>query len=213
MDGIAIAFDDDRSIYAKFPQTQLQLTPPAHGDPGGDGFLGCHATVQFDGFGSGQRFAISNVTWYNDHLNLTKGTDLHILKSIVDFTVEHTWNFNPINLSVNPGIGLDGYEGEFKFTQDNREPVWSTCFGGYGSNVTKIDFMIQAWTKGPGDSWLFSALQCQFYMMLISCWCMDSGLIWESCYPPAETSWGKKTITDWQSYTYRKSNLTCIYGF
>ena len=97
MNGLDISFAPDiNSIRAWYPKTELLETPPAHGDPGGDGFLGCSATVEFDGFPSLARFAIANVTWHNDHLNLPKNTRLSTLRSRVELSIEHLQNYSPV---------------------------------------------------------------------------------------------------------------------
>ncbi|KAI0109824.1 hypothetical protein F4814DRAFT_461066 [Daldinia grandis] len=218
MNGIDISFASDiNSIHAWYPKTELIKTPPAHGDPGGDGFLGCSATVAFDGFPSLARFAITNVTWHNDHLSLPKNTSFSTLRSKVDLKIEHLQNYSPvrcplvkdlstatlklkrvqIDIKEKPDLGVEGYEGEFKFTKQNPNLVWSNCFGGYGSNATKITFSHQAWTKGKGAS--------------APGWSMDFGLVWEKCYPPDETRWGQRVVKNWETCTYRESNETC-YG-
>ncbi|KAI1804249.1 hypothetical protein F4811DRAFT_571427 [Daldinia bambusicola] len=210
MNGIDISFSRDiNSIHAWYPKTEFIETPPAHGDPGGDGFLGCSATVQFDGFPSLARFAIANVTWNNDHLAIPKNTTFTTLGSKVELSIEHLQNYSPvrcplvkdlskatlIDIKEKPGLEFNDYDGEFKLTKENPNLVWSNCFGGYGANATKITFSMQAWTKGKAAS--------------APGWSMDFGLVWEDCYPPAEIHWGQRVIKNWETCTYRESNETC----
>ncbi|KAI0379208.1 hypothetical protein F5Y04DRAFT_290421 [Hypomontagnella monticulosa] len=215
IDGVDISFAPSEeslhpSIHANFPTIRMQETVPAHGNPGGDGTVGCTAAVEFTDFLTNVRFAISNVTWRNGHLNVTKNANFYSLKSKVEFSVKRLQNYYPLkcplvkdfssavllDLNVNPGIGTEGYLGEFEHIETNPKPVWSTCFGGYGSNTTKIEFSIQADTKGRANS--------------LPGWSMDFGLVWEKCYPPADYNWGQRIIRDWESCTYRESNQTCI---
>ncbi|KAI1373892.1 hypothetical protein F4677DRAFT_461752 [Hypoxylon crocopeplum] len=207
--GVDVAFTPkEDGIRANFPTIWLSEVSPAHGYPGGYSLVGCGATVEFEDFPNG-RFAIANVTWSIKNLNLTKGDNLYSLRSKVDLIIEHLTNYSPIrypivkdkssavliDLDINPGLATtEDYQGEFKLTKENPNPVWSTCYNGYLANVTKLDFQIGASTKGGGRS--------------SPGWSMDFGLIWEKCYAPNETTWGQTIIKGWESCTYRETNQT-----
>ncbi|KAI1118335.1 hypothetical protein F5Y14DRAFT_447208 [Nemania sp. NC0429] len=205
--GVDIAFGaGDKSITASFPPIALTVAPPAHGYPGGNSSVGCGATVEFEDWPTGVRFAISDVTWHAVDLNLTKKNLLHSLRAKVDFAVEHTTNTYPLhypivknyasatllNLNIDPA--LSDYQGRYRRSEKNPKPYWSTCFNGYGANKTKITFELYGDSSGGGTSQ--------------PGWSMDLGLVWESCYAPNETVWGQKVIRGWERCTYRETNET-----
>ncbi|RYP43934.1 hypothetical protein DL768_009565 [Monosporascus sp. mg162] len=134
INGIDIAFSEDRNkISAKFPTIDLTVYPPAHGNPGGYSTVSCGASVEFEDWLSQVRFAIQNVTWHVDNLNLTGNNNLYSLTAKVDMRVAHLTNYYPIkyplvfdyaastllDLDVNPGIGNDSYQGEFEYFANN----------------------------------------------------------------------------------------------
>ncbi|KAL7629192.1 hypothetical protein AAE478_000712 [Parahypoxylon ruwenzoriense] len=207
--GVDASFSpDEHSIHVDFPTISLTPSPPAHGYPGGDSYAGCDATVEFEDFPTQVRFGISNVTWYNGRLNLSENDFFYSLTSRVNLTIEHEQNFTPIkypiikdsssanllDLNIDPGIGNKSYEGEFKYMAENPNLIWSSCFGGYLSNATKLTFSMTARTKKGGTS--------------SPGWKMDFGLVWEKCYPPDDTNWGQRVIRNWESCTY--SNQTSL---
>ncbi|KAI1174373.1 hypothetical protein F4777DRAFT_554307 [Nemania sp. FL0916] len=205
--GIDIAFGPgDQSISANFPPIALAVEFPAHGYPGGNSSVGCGGTVEFEDFPSGVRFAISDITWRTGKLNLTKNNLFYSLTAKVDFAVEHNTNTYPIhypvvkdyasatllNMNVNPA--LSDYHDVYEHSAKNPNIYWSTCFNGWGANVTKMTFEISGKTDGGGTS--------------EPGWGMDLGLVWESCYAPNETNWGQKVIRGWESCSYRETNAT-----
>ncbi|KAI0483514.1 hypothetical protein F4859DRAFT_512171 [Xylaria cf. heliscus] len=179
--GVDIAFAaDEKSITASFPPITLAVEPPAHGYPGGNSSVACGATVEFEDWRTGVRFAISDVTWRTGELNLTKKNLLHSLRAKVDLAVEHETNTYPLHYPI-----VKNYA---------SATLWSTCFNGYLANTTKITFQLGGSSSGGGTSQ--------------PGWSMDLGLIWESCYAPNETVWGQKVIRGWESCTYRETNAT-----
>ncbi|RWA11322.1 hypothetical protein EKO27_g3776 [Xylaria grammica] len=205
--GVDVAFaSDEKSITASFPLISLTVAPPAHGYPGGNSSVGCGATVEFEDWPTGVRFAISNVTWHTGALNLTKSNLLHSLRAKVDLVVEHETNTYPLHypivknyasatlldLDIDPA--LNDFQGKYELSAKNPRPYWSTCFNGYLANATKITFQLGGSSSGGGTSQ--------------PGWSMDLGLVWESCYAPNETVWGQKVIRGWESCTYRETNAT-----
>jgi len=99
--GVKIDFSKDhQSVTASFPTAELWVNPPAHGYPGGNSTVGCGATVEYaEWFESYAHFAIKDVTWRIDDLNLTGKNLLDRLDAKVDFIVESvdekTW-INPV---------------------------------------------------------------------------------------------------------------------
>jgi hypothetical protein len=99
--GVDIAFaPDEKSITASFPPVALTVAPPAHGYPGGNSSAGCGATVEFEDWPTGVRFAVSDVTWHTGVLNLTKQNLLHSLTAKVELAVEHETNTYPIHYPI-----------------------------------------------------------------------------------------------------------------
>ncbi|KAI1148924.1 hypothetical protein F4825DRAFT_453976 [Nemania diffusa] len=205
--GVDIAFaPDEKSITASFPPIKLTVAPPAHGYPGGNSSVGCGATVEFEDWPTGVRFAVSDVTWHTGLLNLTKQNLLHSLNAKVDFAVEHETNTYPLHypivknyasatlLDVDINPSLSDYKGVYEHSIKNPRVYWSTCFNGWSANATKITFSLGGQSSGGGTS--------------EPGWSMDLGLVWESCYAPNETVWGQKVIRGWESCTYRETNAT-----
>ncbi|KAI0532144.1 hypothetical protein GGR58DRAFT_517952 [Xylaria digitata] len=165
--GVDIAFaSDEKSITTSFPPIALTVEAPAHGYLGGNSSIGCGATVEFEDWPSGVRFAILGVAWHTGKLNLTKNNLLHSLRAKVDL----------LDVDVDPA--LSDFQGKYEFSTKNPRPYWSTCFNGYLANTTKISFQLGGSSSGGGTSQ--------------PGWSMDLGLIWESCYAPNETTWGQK---------------------
>ncbi|KAI0902890.1 hypothetical protein F4823DRAFT_637436 [Ustulina deusta] len=205
--GVDIAFaSDENSITASFPPIALTVELPAHGYPGGNSSVACGGTVEFEDWPSNVRFAISDVTWNTGGLDLTEDNLLHSLRAKVDLVVEHETNTYPLHypivknyasttlLDVDLNPSLSDFQGKYQFSAKNPSPYWSTCFGGYLANTTKITFELGGSSSGGGTSQ--------------PGWSMDLGLVWESCYPPNETVWGQQVIRGWESCTYRETNAT-----
>lgn len=105
--GVDVYFaPDENTIHANFPTVALSVIPPAHGFPNGDSVALCDATVDFEDFLPGRRFAISNVTWSTGHLNLSGTEVLNSLSSKVKLSVEHQTHYYPVRYPIVKDLSL-----------------------------------------------------------------------------------------------------------
>ncbi|KAI1505579.1 hypothetical protein F5X99DRAFT_368515 [Biscogniauxia marginata] len=207
--GVDVSFSaDEKIIHANFPTIDLTVKPPAHGFPGGDSNVVCDATVEFEDWPTQVRFAVANVTWHANELNLAENDNFYSLAAKFDLSVQHLRNYSPIqyplifdyasstllDLDVDPGIGNKSYTGEFEYFAENPNLVWSTCFGGYLANTTSLTFELRAHTENGGTS--------------APGWSMDLGLVWEDCYSPDDLNWGQIIHKNWESCTFQEGNST-----
>ncbi|KAI0199816.1 hypothetical protein F4808DRAFT_461471 [Astrocystis sublimbata] len=191
--GIDISFTDSgregSKIIADFPTIRMAVIGPAHGFPGGDSHVGCGGTVEWEDWAPYVRFAIANVTWRANDLNLTDKADFFSLSARVDMDVVHMENTTPVrypltsdkssaamlDVEINPK--LDEFQGKYEVTAKNPKPFWSYCQNGYLSNTT-------------------------------TGWSMELGLDWEPCHEPIPSPWGQRVIKGWESCTYPQTNAT-----
>ncbi|TGJ87454.1 hypothetical protein E0Z10_g1283 [Xylaria hypoxylon] len=171
--GVGVTFEEDMSVmHSKFPDLYLYVDTPSHGLPRSYSIMYCLTTVEFTeaDFGSGShqtRFAISSVTWSNNNLTLEKGDNFKTLRAKIDLDIEVSnetspvhypigkdlYSSNLVNLEANPAVGVnEPYSGEFKFTANNPNPVFTPCFIGRYAHVLKFNFDISAKTVDGGVS-------------------------------------------------------------
>ncbi|KAJ8128867.1 hypothetical protein O1611_g4766 [Lasiodiplodia mahajangana] len=206
--GVLVSFENDMSIlHTRFPDLNLYVDTPSHGFPPSYSIMFCLATAEFveSDFGSGYieqqaRFAISSVTWSTKNLTLEKGDNFNTLRGKIDLIRDQNnrttatsipigtdrAKSNLVNLEVNPAVGVDEpYRGEFMFTAENPNPVFTPCFNGRSSIALKFDFDIYAYTVDGGVS--------------SGGWDVDFNLIYEKCHwAPADDTWGQVKIRDYE---------------
>ncbi|KAI0419465.1 hypothetical protein F5X98DRAFT_384737 [Xylaria grammica] len=235
--GVDVAFaSDEKSITASFPLISLTVAPPAHGYPGGNSSVGCGATVEFEDWPTGVRFAISNVTWHTGALNLTKSNLLHSLRAKVDLVVEHETNTYPLHYPIvknyaSATLVFSAFYFIFRISspvvQIVRDKLLTVCLMQLDLDIDPAlnDFQgkYELSAKNPRPYWstCFNGYQANATKITFQLggsssgggtsqpgWSMDLGLVWESCYAPNETVWGQKVIRGWESCTYRETNAT-----
>ncbi|KAI1122963.1 hypothetical protein F5Y10DRAFT_270533 [Nemania abortiva] len=218
--GVLISFEDDMSVlHSRFPNLNLYVDTPSHGFPPSYSIMYCLATAEFveSDFGSGyiedqRRFAISSVTWSTKNLTLEKGDNFNTLRGKIDLVRDENnrttatnipigtnrAKSNLVNLEVNPAVGVDKpHQGEFTFTAQNPNPVFTPCFNGRSSVALKFDFDIFAYTKDGGVS--------------SGGWDVDFNLIYEKCHwAPADDTWGQVRIPDYEVCKYKVANQTTL---